>query len=373
MMQVVVYLLAAACGLAAMLGLILVIYYVKAMRRFAGRLDTVASELEVYLETRKEQLRNEAAARGEFDNVPPMRINLETYRGSTEWLTPAGKQCAGWLANAKFQLVGDFTIEELSNEVLRTFLSEDGKLIAALRRPPQTAQPYLEFCFKIADGEAGGVSNPPLATLPLSDDAVGRFFEGHLSEQPDLPERMLAAARQLAEQQDVVTFTEAEVPVFYEQAHASEMDERLSQGGVSEGEIRRSLLAQGVEPSEEEIESIQTQWQVAIEKHLLDFSSRGLNQFYSGQQVMIVYDGSVERYLIHRLRELLSDLAHHGLATQSEVEESVGELRTLLADFSPREAVARLRPHLPQDVRYRLVDQLTHPLEADLYVLPSPQ
>jgi len=46
------------------------------------------------------------------------------------------------------------------------------------------------------------------------------------------------------------------------------------------------------------------------------------------------------------------------------------ELESLLRLFSPREAIARLRPLLPESFRFNLVDQLRKPVEADLYLLP---
>lgn len=375
LLQVIICLLAIASALVLLLGLAVVIYYCMAVRRFAGRLDSVAQELEVFLETRQAQLNpaSQDNAGQEPDCIPPMRIHLESDKSLDDaaWLQASGQRCSDWLESQAFVRVGNFVIEELGDERLRIFLSEDGTLIASLRWPAQADEPYLEFCFQLLNGESGGVANPPEATLPLSEDAIGRFFAGRLSDQPDLPARMLAAAKSLAAEHVLARFELSTVPLFYEEAHATEMDLRLSKGGVTREEIEHSLLAQGLPATKSDIERVQNEWQDAIEKHLLDFSSLGLNQVYSGESVMIVYDGSVDEYLVRRLKEILLDLSLVGKVSREEVEQSLREMRELLATFTPREAVARLRPMLPEPIRYHLVDQLDHPLEAEVYVLPK--
>ena len=142
--------------------------------------------------------------------------------------------------------------------------------------------------------------------------------------------------------------------------------------GVSEDEVCTALIAQGIEPSEEDVVEIQGQWQAAIEHHLLDFSSRALNEYHAGRSVLIVYEGSIASYLLRRVEEMLKGaLATHDVASEEHnLQAWTGELRELLQRFSPREAIARFRALLPRSARYTLIDQLDQPVSADLYILP---
>lgn len=303
------------------------------------------------------------------DGIPPMQIHLEDSRVDFSGGHPIVERIDAWLRAHDFDWIGDFAIEELGYEQLRVFLSRDRCLVASIRQLPEAPEPYVEFCFDLGDRQRGGVSNPPNSTLQLPSDAIGRFHAGQLSENFDLLNQMWLEAVELVEAHEVHPVDRQRIAEFFEEAHAAEMEFRIAHGGVSAEEIRYSLAAQGVEPTSADIEHVQQQWQESIENYLLDFSSRGMNHHVGGGEILIVHDGSLPDYLIRRIQ---------GMLEQKEIDEDPGaedmlqwivELRSLLDRFSPREAMARFRPLLPQSMRYHLVDQMSHPLEADLYSL----
>lgn len=303
--------------------------------------------------------------------VPPMRIHLENTASDSAIFGRIGQQAETWLRQREFRFAGQFVIEELGHEQLRVFLSGDSMLLAAVRLPVEAAEPYVEFCFDLGGGQIGGVANPPDATIVLPADAVGKFYAGSLCDNLELLDQMWSEAKALIADHETLPVEENRVAELYETAHACEMDFRIEQGGVSEYEIRQSLLSQGIEACEEDIVAIQEQWQAAIEEHLLDFSSRALNHAHAGRQILIVHNGSIDNYLLHRIRTLLQAMQVIDHVDAEELRESLSELSTLLARFSPREAISRFRALLPEPIRYNLVDQLHYPIEADLYVLPK--
>ncbi len=303
--------------------------------------------------------------------VPPMSIHLESPRRPME-LLPVEKDAVEWLKRHGFQPCGMFVIEELGFEVMVTLTSPDRRVVAAVRRPSNGDESYVEFCFDLGDGRRGGVSNPPPETVRLSHDAVGKHFDGSLAEDLDsLLTRMWDACQRLLEEHQVRPIDPERVDAFYEEAHWNEMQYYIQRGGLSAEEIRAVLSAQGNEPTAEEIDQVQAEWQEAIEFHLIDFSSRGLEYYYEGGDVLIVYDGSVASYLMDRMRNFLADVPLDDGLRESQILESLKELEALLQRFSPRDAVARFRALLPPSARYRLIDQINTPVEADLYLLPS--
>jgi hypothetical protein len=179
---------------------------------------------------------------------------------------------------------------------------------------------------------------------------------------------MWLEAKELVTQQAVQLVNPQRIAIFFEEAHAAEMDSRIACGGLAEEEIRASLFAQGTHASDQDVEDIQGQWQQAIEQHLLDFSTRGRVQRTAGREILVVHDGSLHHYLRSRICPLLRC---SGELDQRQFLAMVNELGLLLETFTPREAMARFRPLLPGTLRYDLIDQLHQPVEADLYTLPS--
>lgn len=369
MFHFLVYALATIGGVVVLAVVALAIAYVIMSRGIQRKMRSTVSEMELAVSgaLAEKQLAVVGPA-----VIPPMRIHLEPMPNEIGAMGAIGQRVGAWLTEHGFDFAGNFLIEELLGEQLQVYVSRDRRMVGALRCPNGCDEPYMEFCFDLGDAQRGGVSNPPDATLQLPAEAVGRFHRGRLSESFELLSQMWLEASELIDEHHVQPVELGEVPAFFEDAHAAEMDCRIANGGVSELEIREALIAQGIEPDTTDVEEIQEQWQVAIELHLLDFSSRAMNHYASGSDVLIVYDGSVGSYLMNRLRDRLDDfedLDPQREISREDVLESLGELRVLLSRFSPREAIARFRPLLPLALRYDLIDQLKHPVEADFYLL----
>ncbi len=365
------YILAAIGAVAVVLSVTIGIAYVIVARRLSRSMSRTVADMERMLVGSLEAARaNRLPGSEQLSLVPPMRIHLEpasnAWDGEGDALV---RRIDDWLRQHSFELVGDFIIEELAGERLRVFLSQDRYLVAAIRQSPDAGEPYVEFCMDLGKGHRGGVSNPPCGTLQLPSDAIGSFHDVRLSEHFEQLSRMWLEAKELTDEHDVRVVDTGRIAEFYEEAHACEMDFRMAQGGVSEDEIRSAFAAQGVVPSVDDVAEIQEQWQLAIEHHLLDFSARAQNHHYAGGHILIVHNGSVQSYLLHRIVDMLDEVEGLEGMSREEILSTISELRILLNRFSPREAMARFRPLLPKPVRYNLVDQLKQPIEADLYLL----
>ena len=367
MFQVVVYILATIGALVVLAVLTIGVAYIVLLSRLNNRMRETVAEVEDLLSDSIQAAAKQANLSGD-DTVPPMRIHLESV--PAQFNSDLERRIADWLTTHSFTPVGVFVIEELASERLHVFLSDDQMLVAAIRFPPGSQEPYVEFCFDLGDRQRGGVSNPPDSTLLLPPDAVGRFFRGNLGHDFELLSRMWLEAKELVDHHEVTRVAEEQIAEFFEDAHAAEMDCRIKAGGLSESEIRETFQGQGVVPTEEEINSIQQRWQDAIEDHLLEYSTRARNYFHSGGNVLFVHEGSIKRFLIERLQSLLTSVADYAEVSIEENDRLHTELSELLDRFDPREAIARFRPLLPSKLRYELVDQIQTPLQADVYVLP---
>ena len=357
----ILFILGGACGL----------YYCFTMRKVSKRLQSVASDLELYLEKQKDkQLASRTTGLVETDCVPPLAIHLEKESDPEFWQNAGVSRFCKWFQDQEFSWVGDYVIEEMADEHLRIFLDTDRRLISALRYPHYASEPYAEFCFKLLDGSCAGVANPPEHTLLLPEEALGKFFSEKLSENRLLLDEMHQAAECISQSHGVVQWENDDVPLFYEESHAAEMDLRMRRGGLSVEEIERTFSAYGAIANAADIHHVQSQWQDAIEKHLIDFSSHAMNLVVQGQLVFAVHDGSEQVFLVEKLQSTLSRLVRAS-ALSNEINVSAVELKEMLTKFSPREAIARFRPLLPSGLRYELVDQISRPLPADLYVLPE--
>ncbi len=357
---------------------LLVIYVLLSMKLSRNIQQTVEAMETALARTIQDKLNTESLLESRPGNVPPMRIRIQPTH-----LVPAlqnqfeenslAARIHDWLLEHSFDAQGDFYIEQMEGEYLRIYLSSDQRLVAATRFQPDCLEPYVEFCFDLGNGIRGGVSNPPGCPIALPEDAVGKYYQVQLSDNFELLSRMWLEAKELSDAHEVQLVAANAVSEFFEVAHAAEMDFRIASGGVSEAEIQGSFAAEGMVATTDDIAEIQKQWQEAIERHLLDYSKHGLKQFDLGREILIVHDGSVCNYLLERMRLKLQQMHHDDrlLCDQALIREMATELTGLLQQFSPREAMARFRPLLPVPLRYDLIDQLQHPIGADLYALPG--
>ncbi len=296
--------------------------------------------------------------------VPPMRIQVRQAMKKI-WNGESGvEECAKWIGLNGFELIGDFLINELPESRLKVFISVDSLLVAVIRQDDDATNPYVEFCFDLGDNRRGGVSNPPRSTIPLPDDAIGEHFDEDFYDGVHILPKMLQRARDLAVANGAIKVDRKRIAKFFESAHAAEMDARIERGGLTVEEIRAVLGEDQESLSEAEVEKIQWDWQESIEDFLVDLSLKSADE--TGE-LLAVYDGSLGSYLQERICDF------YAMESNLEPRQLVrikDELESLLQLFQPREAVARLRPLLPESLRFSLVDQLRKPVEADVYILP---
>lgn len=308
----------------------------------------------------------------EFDfDVPPMRIHLKKTLPAI-WVNERDVETVSgvskWIESNGFEFVGDYLISELPESRLKVFLSDDRWLVATIRQDNADDPIYVEFCFDLGDNQRGGVSNPPNATVPLPEDAVGEHFHERLEDGIQILPKMLARARELAEEYAALKADRNRIEKFFEVAHAAEMDLRIERGGLTAEEIRLALEHDKQTVSSADIEVIQRDWQDAIEQFLVVQSPRGADLIDDDGEVVAVHDGSLSTYLFARFHDFYES---YGEIEPEEMSRLTGELDALLRLFKPREAIARFRPLLPESLRFSLIDQLRKPVEADLYLLPS--
>jgi hypothetical protein len=298
--------------------------------------------------------------------IPPMSIFLEPIDRKWHVADELCRQIDRWMMLHQFQRVGYFSIEELDGDELCVYLSNDQLLVAAVRMSRDSAEPFVEFCFDLGQGDRGGTSNPPASTIRPPLDSAGCHFEGKLTNNPQLLYQMYDRALQLVEEHKPLPVSRERIAEFFEEAHACEMALRVTSGGISESEIHEVLQRQGISPTTTQVAWIQRQWQSAIEDYLLEFSARGKSRQMDGQRILVVHDGSIPSYVATTLRPVIQAT----LKDAREVELLSSELEQMLQRFSPREAVARFRPLLPLKNRFDLVDQMNRPVSADVYALP---
>ncbi|MCA9133242.1 MAG: hypothetical protein KDA45_08805, partial [Planctomycetales bacterium] len=279
LLHLLIGILAAIGGLVVLAILALTIAYFIVARQLSLKLQGTVEQMQALLADSIEANGEREDARGStYDSVPPMRIQLKPLESGLWRTEPLGARVDAWLREHSFSAVGDFRVLEIDQEVLRVYLSDDRRLLAALRYQADSPQPYVEFCFDLGHGTRGGISNPPGSPIELPPEAVGKYFRGGLNDDFSLLSRMWLEAKELVDEHTVYAIDAEQIAAFFEEAHAAQMDFQLARGGVSEAEIRAAFTAQGIEPSDDDIAHIQQQWQLAIEQRLLELSHRGQRQ-----------------------------------------------------------------------------------------------
>lgn len=380
LLKVIVLILATIGAIVVISIVVLAIFYVLLVRKVTLRIKRSLRDLEQLdsdvLESHFRRLGKDVPTENddfddenfddEFDDaeatsdVPPMRIHLLSIDHFEQVFQDEVNLVTNWMRKHGFELIGDYRIPELGNTELRAFISSDQRVVAALRTLDY--EPYVEFCFDLGKGLRGGVSNPPTATIPLPMDAVGSHLVVDLSDEGLT--KMHQLARTLAEQHEANIVDRNRIVSFFEEAHSTEMDARIQRGGLSEAEIQQSLSNYGSYETRD-VQAVQNDWQTAINHFLIRQSNKVTSRTNEESNVLVVYDASLARLLLDRIRTV------YGQLQTQELTAKLDELESMLKRFSPREAIARFRPLLPENMRYDLIDQLKKPVEADLYLMPE--
>ncbi|MFO0939530.1 MAG: hypothetical protein U0930_02065 [Pirellulales bacterium] len=326
-----------------------------------------ASKLQVQLSQVNDRLDQIESRLDPRPIIPPMSIFLEPIEHRWHLVDELCKRIDQWMQRQHFQRIGYFRVDQWEGEELCAYLSQDRTLVASIRMAKDAVEPFVEFLFDLGDGERGGTCNPPASVIRPSDDSAGQSFDGRLSQNFSLIDRMYHEACELASRHQVVLIDPDRIAQFYEQAHEFEMAQRVHCGGITETEIRDVLVRQGLEPTESQVATIQRHWQLAIEDYLLEFSARGKNRLVDGDRVLVVHAGSLGNFLIAQLESVLAKAVDN----PREIAKLASELQQLVDQYEPREAIHRFLALLPTGHGIELVDQIVRPVPADLYVLPE--
>lgn len=346
--------------------MVLIVCYLVLARRITFRLHSTLVRMETLLEEANQHQSQQQ------DGIPPLRISLRKINDfahlDADVPQPLLSQLENRLRSLSFAHVGDFHVSE-DLEQLRLYLSGDANMIAAIRKPVHSRL-YAEFCMDLGGGRIAGVGNPAIGSLIPTDTSLGKHFSESFDYNVPLLSRMWLEAKEMVDQLDCRVIDRGRVADFFETAHATEMDWRMANGGVTKQEVTAAFLAQGIIATRHDVEAIQERWQNAIDAYVLKHA----NASGPRDQLFVVHDHSIPSHVRKRLASQIdrapSDhqpTVTSGVCTNSSTTESL--LENMLALFPVREAVARLRPHLPEPSRFQFIKQTTQPFEADIYRL----
>ncbi len=303
--------------------------------------------------------------------IPPLTINL-VPTDNPDWIEfgESVEKTLRILRRSHFKLIGDFHDEE-SDSPYRFLISDTGELIAFIHLSAHISQPYLELFAEKANGGYIRVHNFPSATMQAPSADTCRHFQEPLDQEQTV-RKILSCARKLVKAHTVKPVAESNVIKQFVKYFSDGIAFRIRRGGLSQEEIEATFRYAGLEIDQELIDRVRNSWQYAIENYLIEQSSKASQQDEEGYEVLAVHDGSNKSFLIERIDLFLVMLGER-LSNMKEVDikQMREELIGLLNRFSPREAIARFRPILPQALRYSLIDQLKKPIEADLYLIPE--
>ncbi len=328
---------------------------------------------------RMESLLDETIASRKFfdvDCVPPMRISVRQIAHCEIPLQEPKllDRVDTRLRELSFSAAGDYRVDE-TDEFLRAYVSEDRLMLAAIRLPANE-QLYAEFFMDIGDGRLAGVGNPPSGCIMPDDTSIAKHFPGSLEDNPVLLSQMWLEAKDMIDTLECSQIESDGVAGFFEHAHAAEMQWRMQHGGITEQEVRAAFVSQGVNASSEDIETVQLCWQRAIDRYILESAFvDGFPPSGSASRLLVVHDYSLAAHLEDRLaafgERISNDTTVKSAAAASSIESCRGLLATMLKLFPAREAIARLRPHLPDNCRYQLLSSIKQPVAADIYLFPG--
>jgi hypothetical protein len=181
------------------------------------------------------------------------------------------------------------------------------------------------------------------------------LHEFALKDRPQKPTRRLAIADFVHD---------------FESAYADEMDWRASKGGVSEREIRAIAAMSGEESGDSIVEATREIARRQAEDHL---QSRLVQEFQTHTRLRVKEWEEVEDRLVFvhdgMPRENLIELVESW--SDAEFEDEDDDELELPANLPSRALFAKLNARLPQERRFRKLDTVAQPVEADVYVAPE--
>ena len=318
------------------------------------------------------------AAIGDAVYVPPFRIH-PVRESEPQW--QAAEQvnsAAGTFRELGYQDVGTYTIDDQLGTTLMGFFHPPVGSFAVVYDIPG-AGAFLDVVVQLTDGShitvsttpPDGMDRPPFVVMQRLqfDDPVG----------PAAVQQAHARLVELIDDRDVVTRTADEFEICFRRAYAQEMDWRMDRGGPTDEEIRRvAALNGGEQPTDEQIERIQSTWRNSMawfvqdqlrEAYLNQATMTGMQLDELQERLFVVHEKSTPQQLEGELMDRLP---------YDEDDEDDGQDEQLRQRFlhqlnagSPREGFRRALSLHPAGPQYRRIAVASKPWPADLYVAPG--
>lgn len=301
--------------------------------------------------------------------VPPMKLKL----------TPAEEEDIGHpqefelatleVQNQGFQRGGLFHLGELGG-VCRALFHPERKVDAVVYDHP-LLNVWIEYGLIQPDGSSISFSNcQQTSGLDKPPGRDSRFFPGE--QIAALWERFrLAIQGQPTPDSRAEGFQER-----FETSYAQEMQWRIDRGGVTEEEVRRCVEMGGGEFTDEHCQMVQQTWQMRISQHI-DEELR--SAFTEGATMSVAQYEKARDHLVFihdrtapmQLQMYLKDADESDDDDDFDEDESNPQLLKLqqrCQTTSPRIVFRELLEAGDLDEDYELVEQMSAPFPADVYV-----
>jgi hypothetical protein len=295
----------------------------------------------------------------------PLRITLNREYDSSWNDHAAVDRIVRSLTAAGFEDAGDFAILEVPDFRLRALSHPEKSVYAAICEHPDIGI-WFELVSRYEDGsmqtyttgKEKGIDHPPNRFVERFEAEINpaELYEQHVTRRPDKPLLPASAERFAAD---------------YEQAYADEMDWRFERGGTTEEEVRKTLMLQGTETTEEQIKQVHAIQQAQVGQWLqvkLQENYRAKSGIADAKWL------EIEHRVIFVHDRMTSDEVHgeftNCLDWNEEYEaEQLSDNAEELAVGPAREAFVRMIEALPRGHAPTKIGHLTQPVAADVYLL----
>jgi hypothetical protein len=356
---------------AVFIGLMLVVIatYVWIRWKLKGWTDNISAKLEKF-----GKVFNPAGIA--LANVPPMRIKLNPATLDEAAHAVDLQRMSTELEGLGFRRGELYSLEGAG--MLCQALFHPNERVDGLVYDHSFAGVWIDFDLRFADGTSLCYSNSPQgSTLDHPPGHDIRHFPGEqvavLWErfQHDLPSKLRANS-------DAAGFVQR-----FEEGYREEMDWRISRGGVTIEEIRRTVAQGGDDDASEELISmIQTAWHMRIAQHLdeqlreafLQGGAMSLAEYESTRdRLVFVHDRTspdqLQIYLKPEFAQVVMESGGDDDDGPADMFHRDTKLHQRCRASSPRVVFRELLESRQLRGRYRFVKEMASPVAADVYVV----
>ena len=314
--------------------------------------------------------------------VSPFRIHLEAER-EADWRERRRiDRATQHFETLGYAQVGDFSVVELPNVLLRAFWHPAVGCFGVLYDYVEVGVAADIVC-DFEDGTHLTVSCAPETGMERPSHAPLVRLDVDLSSEEGLRTLHDRLQQESVGRERLRTGPEDFVQVFTE-AYAQEMDWHIARGGVTRQEIERiAELSDLPAPDDEKVEAIQTLWSSAIS----DFIDEAATEAWlaDSQISAIEWERLRDRLTVAHdhmnVSDRIDELAWHASSvhavTQDEAgfnaahDEALEQMRVAFEGRSPRDGFRAAQALLPEQTRFERVGSVEDPWPADIYAAPA--